>query len=88
MSESKLAIGCAGAGVLGSAIMGRLLDCGFSVTVWNRDREKLQPLLALGAVAAETPADLAKAGARIRGYCRNSFQKWQTPNSRWKARSR
>ena len=61
MSESKPAIGCAGAGVLGSAIIRRLLDRDFSVTVWNRDREKLRSLIALGAIPAETPAALAKS---------------------------
>lgn len=62
MSNGNLSIGCAGAGILGSAIIRRLLESGFSVSVWNRDREKLSPLIDLGAIPVETPADLAVAG--------------------------
>lgn len=61
MSKGSTPIGCAGAGTLGSAIIRRLVAQGFAVTAWNRDRAKLRPLLELGAVAAETPADLARA---------------------------
>ena len=61
MTENSLAIGCAGAGILGSAIIERLLHCGFSVSVWNRDRRKLNSLIDLGAVPAETPSELARA---------------------------
>ena len=61
MSESKIAVGCAGAGVLGSAIIRRLLECDFSVTVWNRDQEKLRSLIASGAVPVATPAAPAKS---------------------------
>jgi 3-hydroxyisobutyrate dehydrogenase-like beta-hydroxyacid dehydrogenase len=59
MSTSSPSIGCAGAGILGSAIIRRLLECGFGVGVWNRDRQKLAPLIELGAISADTPADLA-----------------------------
>ena len=59
MTGESLTIGCAGAGILGSAIIRRLLECGFSVSVWNRDRAKLSPLIELGATPADTPADLA-----------------------------
>lgn len=61
MANDGQSIGCAGAGILGSAIIRRLVDRGFSVTAWNRDRSKLAPLVELGAVAAETPADLARS---------------------------
>ena len=60
MSEDRPTIGFAGAGVLGSAIIERLLTCGFELKAWNRSRDKLAPLLELGASAAETPADLAR----------------------------
>jgi 2-hydroxy-3-oxopropionate reductase len=65
MTDESPAIGCAGAGILGSAIIERLLQCGFSVTVWNRDRRKLTPLIDLGAVPAETPAELARGADRV-----------------------
>ena len=48
-----------GAGRMGSAMIGRLLETGHSVTVYNRTRSKLEPLVVAGAVAAESIADLA-----------------------------
>lgn len=60
MSKHNLSVGCAGAGLLGAAIMRRLLECGFEVGVWNRDRKKLAPLVALGATPADTPVELAR----------------------------
>ena len=62
MSNRDLSIGCAGAGTLGSAIIRRLLESGFHVSVWNRNREELSPLIDFGAVPVETPADLARHG--------------------------
>ena len=61
MAASKLTVGCAGAGTLGAAIMRRLVDCGHDVRVWNRTAARLEPVLAAGATAAATPADLARA---------------------------
>ena len=52
-------IGVAGTGKMGSAMARRLLGCKHSVTVWNRTRDKAEPLLALGAQWADTPAELA-----------------------------
>jgi 3-hydroxyisobutyrate dehydrogenase-like beta-hydroxyacid dehydrogenase len=60
MTNGSLTIGCAGAGILGSAIAQRLLELGFSVGVWNRDRAKLSPLVERGAIPADTPAELAR----------------------------
>src|SRR3712207_3534009 len=52
-------IGIAGLGRMGSAIAERLMEVAHDLIVWNRSREKVQPLLALGASAASTPAELA-----------------------------
>ena len=57
-------VGVAGTGKMGTAIARRLLDVGHKVTVWNRTPQRTQPLLELGAHAAETPQALA-AGAEI-----------------------
>lgn len=59
MKDKTLTIGCAGAGILGGAIMRRLLDVGFGLSVWNRSRDKVASLLEAGAQLAERPADLA-----------------------------
>ena len=61
MAQTKPTVGCAGAGVLGSAIMRRLIECGHPVNVWNRDRSKLEPIVELGANPVATPAELASA---------------------------
>ena len=53
-------IGWLGTGRMGSAIVGRLLDAGRPVTVWNRTAAKTAPLAARGATVA---AGLAGLGA-------------------------
>ncbi len=53
-------LGYVGLGVMGSAITRRLLDAGHSVTVWNRTREKAEPLLAAGAQWADSPREVAE----------------------------
>jgi 3-hydroxyisobutyrate dehydrogenase len=52
-------IGWIGAGRMGSAMVGRLLEAGYDVTVWNRTRAKCEPLEQLGASVAQAPAELA-----------------------------
>ncbi len=54
-------IGIAGTGKMGSAIAARLHSLGLKVTVWNRSRERAQPLLTSGIGWAETPAMLAQS---------------------------
>ncbi len=48
-----------GAGAMGSGFAERLLACGHRLCVWNRTRAALDPLVALGAIAAQTPAEVA-----------------------------
>ena len=54
-------VGYVGLGVMGSAIVRRLLDAGHGVAVWNRTREKAEPLVAAGARWADTPRAVAEA---------------------------
>jgi len=65
MTTTKPTIGCIGAGVLGSAIIRRLIQCGYAPRVWNRDREKISALVSEGAVAASSPEDVARASTFI-----------------------
>ncbi len=53
-------IGIAGLGRMGAAIAERLIEVGHTVIVWNRSPGKAQPLIDAGAVAAATPAALAR----------------------------
>ncbi len=59
MSGDIPRIGYIGVGLMGRPMIERLLDNGYAVTVWNRSREKLARLVERGAIAADTPADLA-----------------------------
>jgi len=52
-------LGFCGLGLMGAPMVRRLLAAGHQVKVWNRSPDKITPLLALGAVAASTPADAA-----------------------------
>jgi 3-hydroxyisobutyrate dehydrogenase-like beta-hydroxyacid dehydrogenase len=49
-----------GTGLMGSAIVPLLLKRGHEVTVWNRTRSRVAPLVKLGAVAADSPAEAVK----------------------------
>ena len=53
-----------GAGAMGSRIAARLLQSGVEVAAWNRSRDKLRPLVEVGATATATPAEAAR-GAEI-----------------------
>ena len=54
-------IGVLGTGRMGSAMAERLLDSGHTLTVWNRSADKTAALVARGAVAAATPAEVVAA---------------------------
>jgi 3-hydroxyisobutyrate dehydrogenase len=58
-------VGVAGLGKMGAAIAARLIDLGHEVTVWNRAADKTKPLVAAGAKAAATPAEVANASEVI-----------------------
>ena len=51
-----------GTGIMGSAMARNLLKAGMEVRVWNRSREKAEPLADDGATVTETPEE-ATAGA-------------------------
>ena len=55
MSETPR-LGFVGLGLMGAPMTGRLLAAGYAVTVWNRTRAKIEPLLEMGAVEADGPA--------------------------------
>jgi 3-hydroxyisobutyrate dehydrogenase len=50
------ALGFVGLGLMGAPMTRRLLDAGYGVTVWNRTRAKIEPLLEMNAVEADGPA--------------------------------
>jgi 3-hydroxyisobutyrate dehydrogenase len=60
MSE-KPRLGFVGLGLMGTAMTLRLLERGWRVTVWNLEPERVPPLVAAGAVSADSPAAVAAA---------------------------
>ena len=54
-------LGFLGIGLMGRPMTLRLLAAGHEVTVWNRSRDKLAPVLGKGARAADSPAAVARA---------------------------
>src|ERR1700686_96152 len=48
-----------GLGTMGDPIARNLVRTGFVVRVWNRTREKAEPLARMGAVVADTAAEAA-----------------------------
>ena len=59
MTKPKL--GFIGIGIMGEAMVRRLLDRGYSVTVWNREPERLETVAPFGAVAAASPVAVTAA---------------------------
>ncbi len=53
-------IGWIGTGIMGAAMCRRLMEAGYSCTVYSRTRTKAQRLLDCGARWAETPAEVAR----------------------------
>src|SRR4051812_22520166 len=56
----KTRIGWIGTGVMGRWMCEHAIKKGFSATVYNRSKDKLQPLLDLGAKAADSPRQVAQ----------------------------
>src|SRR6185369_6276532 len=54
-------LGYIGIGLMGKPMVLRLLAAGHEVTVWNRSRDKLAPVVEKGAKAAASPAEVARA---------------------------
>jgi 3-hydroxyisobutyrate dehydrogenase len=50
-------VGLLGAGLMGSAMAHRLLDCGIAVTAWDRDIEHVRALQGHGAAPADGPRE-------------------------------
>ncbi len=54
-------LGWIGTGVMGGSMCGHLMTKGFAVTVYNRSRQRAEPLAAKGAKWADSPKAVAEA---------------------------
>ena len=61
IAPGKTKVGWIGAGVMGSSMCGHVLAAGFPVTIYNRTRSKIEPLLARGAAEAGSPREVGEA---------------------------
>jgi 3-hydroxyisobutyrate dehydrogenase-like beta-hydroxyacid dehydrogenase len=61
--DTSSAIGWIGAGRMGGEMIGRLLDAGYQVSVYNRTRSKADALVGRGAKVVESVADLSECDA-------------------------
>ena len=59
VEPGKTRIGWIGTGVMGRWMCQHLLDAGYSMTIHSRTKAKAEPLLAAGAIWADTPAQVA-----------------------------
>lgn len=59
MTEKKN-IGWIGTGVMGVSMAGHLLEQGYQLFIFNRTREKAEPLASRGATWCDSPAEVAK----------------------------
>jgi 3-hydroxyisobutyrate dehydrogenase-like beta-hydroxyacid dehydrogenase len=55
-----VSVGFIGLGDMGAPIAERILAAGFELSIWNRTPSKMRSLLDRGAIAAETPGDVAR----------------------------
>src|ERR1700692_3855533 len=58
-------IGFVGLGQMGSRMSMRLLEAGYSLTVFDRDEAAMQPLVARGARRAASAAEVASASDTV-----------------------
>src|SRR5262245_2789672 len=58
--SGKTRIGWVGTGVMGRWMCQHPMGKGYAATVYNRSKEKAQPLLDLGAAYADTPRAVAE----------------------------
>lgn len=58
---SKPSVGYLGMGIMGSAMAENLIKAGFPTTVWNRSKDKCDPLKAAGAKVADTAKEVIES---------------------------
>ncbi len=61
IAPGQTKIGWIGTGVMGSSMVGHLIDAGFSATVYSRTKSKSDSAVAKGAVWADSPRAVAEA---------------------------
>lgn len=61
IAPGKTRVGWIGTGVMGLSMCGRLMNAGYSATVYNRTRSRTKPLVDRGAKDAASPREVAES---------------------------
>lgn len=64
-----------GLDAMGAGIARTFLDAGYRVSVWNRSRAKIDPLVALGAIACDGPREALEANVHV-VVCLAGYPAW------------
>ena len=64
-----------GLGAMGSGIARILIERGFTVSVWNRSRSKVDALVAIGAIGCDEPRDALNANTHVI-VCVSDYAVW------------
>ena len=81
-SLSKTRVGFIGLGIMGQSMAGHLLAAGHPMVIYNRSPEKTEALVARGAKAVDTPAQVANQSdivITMVGYPRDVEEIWLGP---------
>ena len=81
-SLSKTRVGFIGLGIMGQSMAGHLLAAGHPMAIYNRSPEKTEALVARGAKAVDTPAQVANQSdivITMVGYPRDVEEIWLGP---------
>ena len=65
-----------GLGAMGSGIARTFVQAGYRVSVWNRSREKIDAMAALGAIACNGPRDALNASGHV-VVCLADYPTWK-----------
>ena len=65
MAGSENVVAVLGTGIMGAAMARNLLGAGVEVRVWNRSREKAEPLAEDGATVADSPEEAVEGEGTI-----------------------
>jgi 2-hydroxy-3-oxopropionate reductase len=63
--EPPAKIGFVGIGLMGAPMAANLIRAGFQLQVWNRTASKCEPLLAMGATLATSPAEATRGANAV-----------------------
>ena len=75
-NASTLGVSIIGLGAMGSGIARTLIERGFTVSVWNRSRSKVDALVASGAIACNEPIDALNSHTHV-VVCLSDYAVWQ-----------